>query len=82
MHETVYRTGYVSVKIDKKSTDSYDRKRPHVVIEGKNGKIIFEHLFLDRCDDYVGFDSSTKDAIYWVREHKEKLIEQYNEFNS
>lgn len=82
MHETVYSTGYVSVRIDKKSTDSYDRKRPHVMIIGKKGEIIIEHLYLDDCDNYVGFDSSTKDAIYWVRDNKEKLIKKYNEYNS
>ena len=78
---TVYEIGNVRVKMDTKDTAYSDKKDPHVSIVLKDGTVLCEHFYLDSCDSFVGSDSSTKKAVYWIRENKEDLIKKYKANN-
>lgn len=69
--------GNLEVRMDIKSTDSYDAKPPHVYFM-VNGKVTQPHIFLSEVDNIVGNDRDEKDAIYWLRENKYDLIRKYN----
>ena len=77
---TVQSFGSVDIKLDVGAYDSYDKKRPHVSIY-KHGDPLYEHVYLDQVDGLVGNDSDEKKAIYWLRDNKDYLTEQYNKLN-
>lgn len=78
--EELKRFGNLVIKMDTGSTDSYDAKRPHMSFV-VNGRERFAHIYFDEVDDIVGNDSDEKEAIYWLRENKSRLIEKYNKNN-
>ena len=69
--------GNLEVRMDVKSTDSYDAKPPHVYFM-VNGKITQPHIYLSEVDNIVGNDRDEKEAIYWLRDNKDRLIDKYN----
>lgn len=75
-HKLMAQFGNVKVKMDTKDDIYYDAKDPHVLLE-ENGIVTVKHLSLSNVDDYVGRTSDEKKAIYWIRDKKEWLIEQY-----
>lgn len=79
-HTVMKQYGNVKVKMDTKDDVSYDAKDPHVFLE-ENGKVTVRHLSLSTVDNYVGRTSDEKKAIYWIRDNKEWLIEQYFDKN-
>lgn len=71
--------GNLKLKVDIPDTDSRDKKRPHVYLQGPGGSYDVEHIYLDEVDNLVGTgDSNRKKAIYYIRDHKEKLEKIYN----
>lgn len=72
--------GNLVIKMDAGSTDSHDRKPPHVSFV-ENGWEKYDHIYLDDVDDLAGNDRNEKDAIYWLRKHKKELIAEYNRLN-
>ncbi len=77
---TVGQVGTIKIKMDTKDDVYYDAKEPHVSFVRK-GTTILDHLLLSEVCNLVGRDSEEKDAIYWVREHREELIKQYIDEN-
>jgi len=79
--ESIKYFGNLEIKMDTGSTDSYDKKPPHVSFV-VNGRVTIPHVYLDKINDIVGNNKDEKDAIYWLRENKSDLINKYNKYNS
>ena len=77
---TVGTKGTIKIKMDSPDDVYFDTKDPHVSLEGRSGEIIARHVDLYSVDSYVGDSKAPyfKDAIYWVRDHKQELIDMYN----
>lgn len=74
--KTVKEIGTIKIKMDTKDDVYFDAKEPHISFE-RNGRIILKHLTLSEVDNVVGNDPDEKKAIYWVRENKSYLIDEY-----
>ncbi len=73
--------GTIQIKMDKKDTDYFDAKDPHVSFV-RNGDDVVKHVFLSEIDNIVGTgDSDLQKAIRYVRKNKEDLIKMYEENN-
>ena len=79
--ETINTFGSLKIKMDKKDTNSRDKKPPHVSFVVNNSETK-PHVYFDKLNEVVGNDKDEKAAIYWLRDNKSKLIEQYNKWNS
>lgn len=77
---TVGMVGTIKIKMDTPDDVYFDAKKPHVSFE-RRGNVILNHLSLDEVDNLVGRDSEEKEAIYWVRENKDKLEKEYYKMN-
>lgn len=77
---TIERIGTITIKMDVRDDMYADAKPPHVSFV-QNGREILSHVYLSDIDDIVGYDSDTKKAIYWVRDHKYELEQKYKELN-
>lgn len=73
---TVGKKGTIKIKMDTPDDVYYDAKDPHVSFE-QNGTVTLRHLDLYSVDGVVGSDREEKAAVYWVREHKQDLINMY-----
>ncbi len=78
---TVGTVGQIKIKMDVKDSVYGDKKDPHISMERK-GAVILNHIYLSEVDRLVGNDKETKEAIYWLRDNKEKLKKMYQEYNN
>lgn len=73
--KVVAEFGKLRIMMDVGTGEGY-AARPYVsFVEG--GTVKYHHIYLDEVDDLMSGERHEKEAICWLRQHKEELIAEY-----